>query len=207
MGNALSFLENSTKHERRGHHNRVCKEKQEAFIKEHGVTECEEEKLLKAGSSGNLRVNEKYIYVSSLKKINARRFEKRKEVPCKACGALFRPVKRSRPATIAEKKEGIDEYHIWCSFCRGKGTEYRTFIHDLGGIEEYNRLEELIIPLDEIRSKSSLRILIPELEKRTQLKKATTSIKNYIRREINEAYRENEKKTRNKDLGHYEFDF
>lgn len=211
MGNALDFLDRKAAgQQRKGHHNKVCKEKTDEWLKENDPTKCPDFKYIQSGArEEGHKVNTRFAYMGSVPGINARRYAKRKPKPCECCEELFVPVKMRRKFTQSEKDERSDSsdsrLRAFCPACTKLGSEYRGIVSKVGGIDKYVDIKIKIDSYPASKHKSTLFDLFEELDLRILIHLEYKKILNAIGH-IEEAAAE-ENKMYDVRHSHYEFDF
>lgn len=206
MGNARQFLDESKTKKRRGTHNRECREKVDAFIEKNGTTKLDDCMLIKDGSSGIQRVNERFYYKRSLPGKMSRDFRSRDAIPCEACGEDFIPRKVRLNNAVAESRGGDRNFTIWCEVCRRRKGDYRDSVRAAGGLEKYKALKERIVPGNMLSKLDSL----VDIEEQIMLRKKLNlphirSLDIVLDSIMEKAYKHNEEVTMKNS--HYEFDF
>ena len=206
-GNALDFLKKKEDgQQRRGHHNRVCNEKIDKFLKDNETTKCEDYCIIQVGNHRKShRVNETRIFMGTIDGIHARMFAKRQPKPCACCEQSFTPRKLRRPSSKREKALGMGEFTIWCGTCTRKGTVYRTVIKNVGGYERFVELKKLSMLAEDISKLKSLRLLYEQRDLKLSILQQVGTVDKTIAKVIEKAYKEHEYFiTKN---SHYDFDF
>ena len=205
MGNAMDFLNDKDNRDKRrkGSHHKKCKDKIDKYLEENETTKCEDYNLIQRGShrSGHT-VNDRQVFEGSISGINARLFEKRKPVTCKACSTEFIPRKAKKQLSRHERKLGKGAFDIWCPQCTVKGTKYRNLLVKLGGYENYMDLKVKLVSPCTLTGSETLYTLFEQRDLRVKLYLSVLRIDNLIEMVVDKAYKENEER-----LQHYEFDF
>lgn len=209
MGNALAFLDaienTNINTNTKAYRNARNQEAIDRHIAEFGTTKVEDYMLIKDGHNGKSRVNDKFDYVGSIKKLSARRFENRVKQNCRACEESFTPRKLRRPARVSEREKGINEFTVWCDYCTQRGSIYRDLLMKVGGIKNLEDLQERALIAEDIRTLDSLRNLYEQIDIKVALGRGIKTIEKRIEEVIEDAWVQNAKFV--VPLTHYEFDF